>query len=355
MRARVLACAIALAIVAAACGSSGSKSSASLRGQTVTLLTHDFFAASKDVLAAFTQQTGIKVRVVKSGDAGTMVNQAILTKDHPVGDALFGIDNTFLTRGVDAGLFQSRSYQGLDALEPSVRTALAQYEHDAVPVDQGDVCLNYDKVWFAAHHVAPPATIADLTKPAYKGLTVVENPATSSPGLAFLVATITELGGRWQQYWKDLRANKVLAVDDWGTAYDDDFTAGGGKDATRPIVVSYASSPPADIVFADPPKTTTAVGVVDDGCFRQYELAGVLAHAKHPDAAQRLVEFLLSARFQADMPLQMFVWPVRSGTTLPKVFADNAHLVAHPVTVSPTDIARHRSAWIDTWTNLVTG
>jgi thiamine transport system substrate-binding protein len=346
------------AIVGAACGSSSSSSrteTTSTRGETVTLLTHDAFAYSKPVLAAFTRQTGIKVRVLKSGDAGAMVNQAILTSDHPQADALFGVDNTFLTRAVDAGLFESRDYTGLDALVPAARSVFAAYAHQAVPIDFGDVCLNYDTGWFANHHLAPPATLADLTKAPYKGLAVVENPATSSPGFAFLLATVVRYGDDgWKQYWRDLKANGVLAVDSWSTAYETNFTAGGGK-GTRPIVVSYASSPPADIVYADPPKTTSSVGVVLDGCFRQYELAGVLNHAKHAAAAQQLVEFMLSAQFQADMPLQMFVWPARQGVALPKVFQDAAQLAPHPLTIAPGDITKHRDDWIAAWTSIVAG
>ena len=349
-----------LAGAVGACGSSGSQTGASTttvstRGQTVTLLTHDAFAVSKDVLADFTRATGIKVKVLKSGDAGAMVNKAILTKDAPLADAIFGVDNTFLTRAVDEGIFEPRDYSGLTALMPAIRSQFAATERRAVPIDFGDVCLNDDLDWFARHHVPVPTSLDDLTKPAYKGLTVVENPATSSPGLAFVLATIVRYGSDgWTRYWTALRHNGVLAVDTWDTAYDSDFTAGGGN-GTRPIVVSYASSPPADIVFADPPKSKPSVGVVLDGCFRQYEFAGVLAHAAHPAAAQQLVEFMLSRRFQADMPLQMFVWPARAGVPLPTVFRRWAQLPAHPLSMPASEITAHRDAWIDTWTNVVTG
>ncbi len=356
---RAVAVLVVAGSAAAACGSSGSSTATTAttttKGTTVTLLTHDAFAVSKPVLAAFTAETGIKVRVLKSGDAGTMVNQAILTRDHPQADALFGVDNTFLTRAVDAGLFERRSYQGASELLPEAQRAFAAYSHDVLPIDFGDVCLNYDIDWFARHQVAPPSTLADLTRAAYKNLTVVENPATSSPGFAFLLATIVRYGeSGWQPYWRALKSNGVLAVDSWDTAYDGDFTAGGAK-GTRPIVVSYASSPPADIVFANPPKTKSSVGVVLDGCFRQYEFAGVLAHAAHAAAAQQLVEFMLSARFQGDMPLQMFVWPVRRDVALPKVFQTSAELAPHPLSVPPADITHGRDGWIAAWTSIVAG
>lgn len=363
-RLAVAATILAALVLGAACGRDSrvarpnpSASTGIARGTTVKLLTHDAWAVTPAVLDAFTQQTGIKVQVLKNGDAGAMVNQAILAKDRPVADALFGVDNTFLSRAIGAGLFQRRSYRGLDAIDPAVRAVFAPYEQQAVPIDRGDVCLNYDKGWFASRRLAPPATLDDLTRPQYRNLTVVENPATSSPGFAFLLATITRYGAAgWQDYWKRLRANGVRAVDSWSTAYQSDFTAGGGKGASRPIVVSYASSPPADIVFADPPKTASSVGVVRDGCFRQYELAGVLANAARPDAAQQLVEFLFSARFQADMPLQMFVWPVRTGTPLPAVFTANAALATDPVETPPASITdTQRRTWTEQWTAVMGG
>lgn len=369
-RARSLVVGVAGAIVLATACSSGGKSfdrrgtpppapapTASTRGQTVKLLTHDAWAVTPAVLQSFTAATGIKVQVLKSGDAGAMVNQAILAKDQPFADALFGVDNTYLSRATGAGLFAARDYTGLEAIEPGVRAAFEDFANQVVPIDRGDVCLNYDKDWFTERRLAPPKTVDDIVKPQYKNLTVVENPATSSPGFAFLLTTINRYGANgWQDWWTSLRRNGVEAVDSWSTAYESDFTAGGGKGATRPIVVSYASSPPADVVFADPPKPTSSVGVVLDGCFRQYELAGVLARAKHPDAAQQLVEFLVSQRFQADMPLQMFVWPVRTGTPLPAVFTKNAALASRPVEVPPASITdEQRSTWIDQWNAVMGG
>ena len=347
---------VGAAIVAAgACGSSGGSSApaapnASLRGQTVTLLTHDAFAVSKPVLAAFTAKTGIKVKVLKGGDAGAELNQAILTKDRPIADAMYGTDNTFLSRALDAGILEPFTASGLDRVPKAYQL---DPTHRLTPIDYGDVCVNYDETWFAKHNVAAPATLADLTKPAYKGLTVVENPATSSTGLAFLLATVARYGaGGWQDYWKQLKANGVLVQASWDQAYDGSFTAGGGN-GTRPIVVSYGSSPPADVVYSDPKKSTPTVGVVTDGCFLQVEFAGILKGTHHAAAAGKLVDFLLSLRFQEDMPLQMYVYPVRTDAALPSVFRKFAIIPKHPLSLSPATISAHRDAWIDEWTKVV--
>ncbi len=338
-----------------ACGSSSTASTAT-RGVTVKLLTHDAWAVSKPVLAEFTRETGIKVKVLKQGDAGAMVNEAILTRDDPQADALYGIDNTFLSRALDHQLFEPRSYHVLGVLRPEARQSFAPALKYVVPTDYGDVCFNYDIAWFRSHHLAAPTTLEDLTKPAYKGLTVVESAATSSPGNAMLVSTIARYGDKGAMNWWStlLHKNGGEVVDDWTTAYESDFTDGGGN-GTRPIVLSYASSPPADIVYSNGKKSTTDVGVVMDGCFRQYEFAGVLHNASHPEAAQQLVEFLLSKQFQEDMPLEMFVFPTRVGAAIPPVFEKYAPFPPHPYLPDYRTIGAHRDQWIQEWSKVALG
>jgi thiamine transport system substrate-binding protein len=317
---------------------------------TITLVTHDSFAVSKPVLAAFTRATGITVRVLPSGDAGVALNQAILSKDHPIGDLLFGVDNTFLSRALDEHIFEPYT-------SPELARVPAAYQldptHHATPIDHGDVCVNDDTKWFADHHVDPPTTLDDLTKPVYKGKLVVENPATSSPGLAFLLATIDRYGeAGWRHYWEQLRANDVQVVNGWEEAYNGDFSAGEGN-GDRPLVVSYASSPPAAVYYADPRPKTSPIGTVLDTCFSQTEFVGILRGTEHAAAARKLVDFMLSRRFQEDVPLQMFVFPVRDDAKLPPVFTKFAEVAAHPATIPPTTIGEHREQWIDQWTDTV--
>ena len=314
---------------------------------TVTLLTHDSFAVTKSLLTDFTARTGITVNVVSDGDAGQLVNKAALTAGNPEGDVLFGVDNTLLSRAVSAGVFDPY-LSPRAASVPAALTAVSGGE--VTPVDYGDVCVNLDDRWFAARHLAAPTTLADLTKPAYKDLMVVENAETSSPGLAFMLATIARYGADgWQSYWQQLRANGVSVVNGWTEAYDDTFSGGGGK-GTRPIVVSYATSPPAEIVYAaDPKPTKPSTSVMTDGCFHQIEYAGVLAGTKHPLEARAVVDWLLSPQVQADVPLSMFVMPAVSGTPLPKVFTDFAATPTDPLTIDPAQIDQNRAAWLDAW------
>ncbi len=346
-------CAVALlaaCLPLIACGDDGSDEDATA-DTTVRLLTHDSFLLSDGVLDAFTDETGIEVELIQGGDAGQVVNQAILTNGNPQADVLFGIDSTFLSRALDADLFIPYEADGLDHVDEAL---LLDPEHRVTPIDYGDVCLNYDKAWFAEHSLPVPTSLEDLADPRYADLLVVENPATSSPGLAFLLASVQEFGeDGWAAWWRDLRDNGVQVVDGWDEAYNTAFSGGGASEGTRPLVVSYASSPPAEVLYADPPIDESPVGVIDASCYRQVEGAGILAGTDHQAAAQQLVDFLLSTTVQADVPLSMFVFPARGDVPLPDLFVEHAAQPAEVYELPPADIEAHREEWIDEWTDLV--
>lgn len=319
---------------------------------TLRLMVHDSFEISEATLAQFTAETGHHVEVFKAGDAGEMVNKAVLSSEAPLADVLFGVDNTFLSRALENEIFLPYNSPELinipDALE-------LDPEHRALPVDYGDVCLNYDKAWFTENGLQPPQTLADLATPAYAKLTVVENPATSSPGLAFLLATIATFGeDGYLAYWQQLVANEVLVVSDWSSAYYGEFTA-ASESGTRPIVVSYASSPPAEVYFAESAleEAPTAAVTSPGSCFRQIEFVGVLRGTAHEEAAHQLVDFILSKTFQEDIPLNMFVYPANETAALPPVFVEHSVIPAEPATLDYTQISTNREAWVQAWTEVV--
>jgi thiamine transport system substrate-binding protein len=337
-----------LVAVGAGCGGSEKDGSGS---NEVVLVTHEAFAIPKQVRAAFEQETGLKLKILQGGDAGETVNRALLTKGNPQGDVLFGIDNNLLSRALDEGLFEPYEAKGLDRVD---NRYLLDPEHRVTPIDHGDVCLNIDRKWFAARGIAPPRRLEDLTEPRYKKLLVVENPATSTPGLAFMLATVARFGENgWQRYWSRLRANGLLVVDGWTEAYTVRFSGAGGSHGKRPIVVSYATSPAAEVIFAAKPPATAPTAAVTDSCFRQIELAGVLAGAKNVKGAHELIDFMLSERFQAAVPDSMFVLPVRNGTPLPDAFRRYAVSPARPLELPAAQIGRNRDRWIDEWTRAV--
>jgi thiamine transport system substrate-binding protein len=319
---------------------------------TLTVMTHDSFAASADVIAAFEQANNVKVVFLKSGDAGAALNKAILAKDAPLADVFFGVDNTFLSRAVDSGIFVPYN-------SPALANIPAEFQLDAthqlLPTDYGDVCLNYDKAWFAAHSLPVPATLEDLLKPEYKNLLVVENPATSSPGLAFLLATIAKFGDPgYLDYWKSLRANGVTVVDGWNTAYYTNFSGSSGR-GPQPLVVSYASSPAAEVIYASPPvDTAPTASILGPGtCFRQIEFAGILKGTKMQALAEKFIDFMLSQKFQEDIPLQMFMYPVDPAAKLPTEFVQWAQVADQPATLDPAFIAANRDQWLAAWTDAV--
>lgn len=351
-KAGALAVGLGMAGTLAACGSS---SDGDADSKTVTLVSHDSWAASKDVVAAFEKSSGYKVRVLEDGDAGQAVNKAVLTKDNPQGDVFFGVDNTLLSRALDNGLFQPYEAKGSDLVRPEYRAD--QDKHRVTPVDTGDICVNYDKAYFDQHGLTPPTSLDDLTESRYKDLLVTENAGSSSPGLGFLLGTAARYGDEgWEDYWKKLKANGVKVVDSWEQAYNEEFSgsAGGKKSkGDRPLVVSYASSPPVEVVYADPQPDTAPTGVADGTCFRQVEYAGLLSNARNPEGGKALLDFLLGRTFQEDMPLNMFVYPVREGAQVPEVFREFGPQAKDPQTMDPARIAENRDQWVKAWTSLV--
>jgi thiamine transport system substrate-binding protein len=311
----------------------------------VTLLSHDSFSLSDELLAAFTAATGCTVTLVKSGDAGELTNKLVLTKNSPLGDVVFGIDNAFAGRAVSAGIlapYRPVLPKGADGYAlPSAAADLL------TPVDFGDVCVNVDTAWFTSHQVTPPATLDDLLTPAYRGLFVTPGASTSSPGFAFLLATIGAKGDGWKDYWKALMANGAKITSGWTDAYEVDFTAGGK--GSRPIVLSYASSPPFTIPKGGSAPTTAALL---DTCFRQVEYAGVLAGAKNPEGAKALVSYLLTKPVQESIPDAMYMFPVSGEAALPALWAQWAKVAPKPFAVAPEQIDANRDSWLRDWTDL---
>ena len=309
----------------------------------VVLLTHDSFVLPDELLATFEEQTGLTLKVVREADAGQLSSSVALTAGSPRGDAVYGIDNTFASRVIDAGALVE--YTSPDnALGPA---------DDALPppnlltaVDRGDVCVNVDNTWFADRNLPAPRNLADLTDPRYRGLTVAMDPATSSPGMAFLLATIAAnpdgVNGGWQGYWQRLRDNEVAIAPGWTEAYNQEFTAGEGK-GSKPIVVSYASSP------AFLPTTTALL----DTCFEQVEYAGVLRGASNEDGAKKVIDYLISEPVQAALPESMYVYPVREGTPLPVDWAQHAPEPEAAATMPADEIATNREAWQQEWRTVM--
>jgi len=356
MSRRTISLVAVMSIAAAACGGDEATSVAD-EPDTITLVAYDSFPASDAenplhiALAEFTTQTGISVEILIAGDTGTMLSKATLTAGNPEGDVMWGIDSTFLSRGIEAEIFEPYVAAGVADL-PVEFTQLVP-NGEATPVDFGDVCVNYDIAALDPAGIDPPSSLADLAQPRYAGQLAVQNPATSSPGLAFLLATIAEFGDDgWEDYWQSLRDNDVEIVDSWTQAYYESFSWAGGS---RPLVVSYGSSPPFEVLFAAEPLDASPTGVVESTCFRQIEFAGVLRGTEAPQAARLLVDFLITERFQREVPMNLFVFPVNQAVVLADEFVRYATIPDDPLGLDPAAIEESRSDWIDRWTAVAAG
>ena len=343
-----------LPLLAACAPPAASAPTATPKPTGVTLVTHDSFDISEEVMNAFKEETGIEVNILKSGDAGEMLNTLILSKENPLGDVVFGIDNTFLSRALEADMFAAYESPLLADIPDELEL---DPEHRLLPVDFGFVTLNYDIAWFEEKGLDPPDDITDLIDPAYKGLTVVENPATSSPGLVFLLLTVGRFGEggdfTYLDYWRAMRENDALVTDGWSEAYWGAFTVGSGGEGDRPIVVSYATSPVAEVYFNELSEPPTASVNAAGNSFKQIEFVGVLAKSPNQEAARKFVDFMLSPRFQEDIPLHMFVYPANEKADIGELFQKWAAIPEDPVEVAPEAIAARREAWIEAWTDVM--
>ncbi len=311
----------------------------------LTVVTHDSFAIPEELQTRFAEESGLDVTYVAPGDGGALVNQLILTKDSPLGDVVYGIDNSFSSRAVAEGVIA-------DYDSPALPDDASQFDTEAlVPIDFGDVCINADTTWFEDNSIPVPTTLDDLTEPEYEDLLVVSNPASSSPGLSFLLATIATKGeDGYLDYWGQLVDNGVSVVQGWSDAYYTEFSGADGE-GPRPLVVSYATSP-AYTVTEDGTESTTEALL--DTCFRQVEYAGVIEGAQNVEGAQQFIDFLLSDDVQASIPENMFMYPV-TGVDLPQEWADFAPLSEDPLSLDPEQISENRDTWIQDWTAQVIG
>ena len=323
--------------------------------RTLTIITHDSFFVSAELVSEFEEENNVRLVFIQGGDTGSALNRLILTSVNsktPEADVFYGLDNTFLSRALEQNLFEPYQPEGLENIPDEFKL---DPEFFVVPIDFGDVCINYDRAYFSERNIELPRSLQDLTKPEYEGLLVVENPATSSPGLAFMLATIAEFGeDAWLDWWQAMKVNQVAIVSDWETAYYNNFSGSSGK-GPQPMVVSYASSPAAELIYAETAlsESPTASLIAPGMCWRQVEFAGILNNTPNRNLAEKFIDFLLSKDFQEDMPMQMFVFPVLPAAELPEDFITASQLPETVGSLNSALIAAHRDAWINEWANLM--
>ena len=319
---------------------------------TLIVMTHDSFSVSEEIITEFEKENHVQVNFLMSGDTGSMLNRAILTKNAPVADVLYGVDNTFLSKAISEDIFEP--YQS--AMVSDIPSEfILDPEFRALPVDYGDVCINYDKAFFKENQLQVPTSLESLTQEAYLGLMVVENPATSSPGLAFLLATIAEYGEEgYLDYWQRLKDNGLVVVYDWETAYYTNFSGSSGQ-GPQPLVVSYGTSPAAEVIFSEKEldEAPTDSIVTPNACFRQIEFIGILRGTQKRKLAEKFIDAILDVPFQEDIPISMFVFPVNRNAAVPDEFLEYIQIPESPASLPPELITENRDRWIENWRELM--
>ncbi|MEO5795979.1 MAG: thiamine ABC transporter substrate-binding protein [Rhodoferax sp.] len=308
------------------------------------VLVHSSFSLPKPLLAQFEAESGVKLSLIKAGDAGEMLNKLILTRAQPIADLVFGLDNALVAKAQAAKV--------LEPLQYSQGSATAQIGANVVPVDYGFVNLNFDKAAFAKSGLALPKSLEDLTLPAYRNLLVVPNPATSSPGYAFLLATIAGMGEEKAfDWWARMRGNGVKAVKGWTEAYYTEFSRNGGS---RPLVVSYASSPAAEVFYSKEKITESPTGnlFLKGGVFRQVEGVALVAGGGQREAAGKFIRFMRSGGVQEALQTSMWMYPIEAHTPLADVMKHAVEPTAFDSLPAET-IADKGTGWVARWTQVV--
>lgn len=343
LRTSVLALSASLVLASCSLGGGDDDAKAEDAGGTVVIASHESFTLPEDLVKEFEDETGIKIEVRAAGDAGTLATKLSLTSDNPIGDVAFGIDNTFASRPLKAGAFAENEPEnaGPDAFQ------LPEGSDRLTAIDHGSVCVNVDTAWFEKKGQEPPQSLPELAEPAYRDLFVLPGASTSSPGMAFFLATVAQFGEGWPAYWIHLLDNGAKVVDGWEDAYYGDFTAGSEK-GKRPIVVSYDSSP----AFTVKDGTSTTAALLDT-CFRQVEYAGVLEGADNPEGAKAVIDWLLTDEVQSQIPELMYMFPVQQSAEIPDDWAEHATPAPNPLSIAPEEIAENREQWLTQWTELV--
>jgi thiamine transport system substrate-binding protein len=289
------------------------------------------------VIPKFEKAQGVEVRVISVGDAGQVLNRAILEKEKPQADILVGIDNNMLSRALEEDVLQPYRSPNLDTIP---RELVFDATHAVTPFDYGYFAFVYDSKVLQE----PPASLEELTDSRFRRRIIVQDPRTSSPGLGFLLWTIAVYGEQYLEYWQRLQPNLLTITDGWDTAYGM-FTSG-----EAPLVLSYTTSPAYHVEYEQTERYRALL--FEEGNYRQIEGMGILKGAPHPSLARRFIDFILSEEFQSEIPLTNWMYPVDPGVATPDSFRF-APKPERSLQLPADQIRANRDRWINAWVKQV--
>lgn len=310
----------------------------------IRLITYNSFNLPKKLIQQFEKNNNTTIKIIKAGDNNTLINRLILTKDHPIADVVYGINNNNIYKIIDNNLIQNN--------QPILNNDIFINLKNISVINYGFIALNYDKEWFTTHKLPLPKNLYDLALPQYKDLLVVENPNTSAVGMAFLLANIAGIGEKNTfNWWLKMRQNGIKITKDWSEAYYKEFTLNGGH---YPIMVGYTSSPAAEIFYSKNKLVTPNINnlFLQGAVYEQVEGAAILNQTKQPQLAKKLIQFLQSVDVQNSLVTTMWVYPANKKVLLPKIM-QYATLPKMHWAPNPQRIQKYQQNWLERWNQIV--
>lgn len=323
----------------------------------LTIVTYDIIAITDDVLNEFTNQTGVQVEMIRTDDAGGILEHLLLTKDNPQADLALGLDNTYLQTAFQFDLLAEHGAQ-IPVLDS--KATIPYNGNKAVPFDQGYICLNADTQALSENHISFPTTLEELTAPDWKGKTAFPSPVTSSPGRAFMVASIDYFEQQSSNttafdWWADMADNDAIFTTGWTEAYETHYTGGYGiwneghiGDAW--LTVSYCHSPGVEALYGGNSTISAAVDI-DFASFSQVEYAAPVNGGGSKNAVNAFIEFLLTDEVNTNMPENNLMYSVLEGKDLPETNGYRYHspVPSQPSTIEMDRIGQEMDDWLKDW------
>lgn len=308
--------------------------------EDLVVYTYDSFASTIAVktIPIFEKMYDVKVKVLSFGDAGSVLSRIILEKESPRADVIVGLDQALLKKAVDAGVLEK--YQS-PKLSNIVLESLKDPSDFGTPYDYGAIAIVYNTESIDK----PPTSFEELLNARWKRSLVVEDPRTSSTGLAFLLWTIGVYGEEnFLNYWSRLKDSILTVTPGWDEAFN--LLELGEAD----MMVSYAT---------DGAYSYHEYGVLkympiamQEGAFVQVEYASIVKGAANRDLAEKFIDFLLSEGFQREVPLNQWMYPVVE-VEMPEAF-EYALKIDKTVSIDYEIVSEKLDSWLDSWAELMT-
>ncbi|MCK4247427.1 MAG: thiamine ABC transporter substrate-binding protein [Methanomicrobia archaeon] len=306
----------------------------------LVIYTYDSFVSEwgigPKIVPLFEEAYNCKVEIKAVGDAGDVLNRAIIEKNNPRADILIGIDNNSLSKALKNDILVPYTPKTIDVVPEQF---IFDPTYHVVPFDYGYIAFVYD-----SEIITPPQTFDELLDPKYKKAIILEDPRTSSPGAAFLLWTIAIYGENYLDFWEQLKPNILTITSGWDQAYGM-FTSG-----EAPIVLSYATSPAYHVEYED--ITRYKAFIPKDGGYLQIEGAGIVKNCAHKELAEKFIDWMLTEDFQREIPLTQWMFPVNSNVELPASF-DYAVKPDKILYLDSEEIAENLDRWIKNWAELM--